>query len=219
MRTPTCRGSRSPDGFGILGGATPPSNIVQMHGAERMERLKRAVAGRWTSPRRLAIIGTVAAVLSAVGPWVFSASSPSNVSNGVIVGASAQVGNVVNQGTATVAPPADGHGGNGGSAVLNNISGTAVVTGSGGQGGPPDAGRGGDGGGAIVNGGFSGIVCSGNGGDAGQANGKGGRGGDNPCWEAILKSLPPEVRSQIPPNAGRGGDSVVAGREASKSIH
>jgi hypothetical protein len=187
-----------------------------------MERLKRAVADRWTSTKRLATIGTVAAVFSAVGTWVFSASSSTNVTNGVMIGTSAQVGNVVNQGTAMIAPPADGHGGNGGNAVMNNITDTAVVTGSGGQGGPPYAGRGGDGGSAIVNGGSGGIVCTGNGGEAGQANGKGGKGGDNPCWDAILQSLPPEVRSQIPPNAGRGGDggdSVVAGSEASKTIH
>ena len=181
-----------------------------------MQRMRRAGAGWWT------IISAVAAVLGTVGTWVLSASSSTDVRNGVMVGASAQVGNVVNQGGGTVVPPADGHGGNGGSAVLNNINGTAVVTGSGGRGGPPGAGRGGDGGGAVVNGGFGGVVCTGNGGDAGQANGKGGKGGDKPCWEAILRSLPPEVRAEIPPHAGRGGDggdSVVAGRGASQSTH
>jgi hypothetical protein len=84
------------DRRGTLGGKTPAPHILAAHGAERIERLKRAVAGRWTSPKLLAIIGTVAAVFSAVGTWVFSASSSTNVTNGVMIGTSAHVGNVVN---------------------------------------------------------------------------------------------------------------------------
>jgi hypothetical protein len=113
-------------------------------------------------------------------------------------------------GTAMVAPPADGHAGNGGSAVLNNSTGTAVLTGSGRGGGPPYAGRGGDGGSAIVNGGSGGIVCTGNGGEAGQPNGKGGKGWDNPCWEATCNRCLRKFALKFVPTRGVVAMAVIA---------